>query len=65
MSNFIKLSLAVPNDVEFVNLDCIMGIADCGNGKCAKLFMNNGSTYETRCTYSEFLQILNLSASES
>lgn len=65
MSNFIKVSMDNPSDIEFINVDCIVGIADSGSGKHAKLLMSNGEEYTTHCSYSDFLRILKLSASES
>ena len=63
MGNFIKVSMANPSDVEFINIDSIIGIAKGKDGH-AKIYMADGNQYETYCSYSEFLQILNLSASE-
>lgn len=65
MSNFIKVSMDNPSDVKFINVDCIVGIADSGSGKHAKLLMSDGEEYTTQCSYSDFLRILKLSASES
>lgn len=64
MSNFIKVEMDNPSDVEFINVDCIVGIADSGSGKHAKLLMSDGKFYTTKCSYSDFLEMLNLSASE-
>lgn len=65
MSNFIKVMMDEPSDVEFINVDCIVGIADSGSGKHAKLLMSDGKSYTTQCSYSDFLKMPNLSASES
>lgn len=63
MCKFINLPLDSPNDVEFVNIDCIASFGKGANGH-AKLYVTGVGICETKCSYTEFLEILETTKSE-
>lgn len=57
MANIIKIEIDEPSDVKYINLDNLVAVAPGHLGR-AKLFMSDGKTYSTFCSFEEFLQIL-------
>lgn len=54
MCNFIRVDIG--NDVEYVNLDCVVMISNSGSH--AKLYFSKSEYLETNCSYPEFLDMV-------